>query len=278
MNKLALLAFALLLFLSTLLWYLANGSLNDYLKSQVILQSHYYSEQQAQLKSANFSMDTGITQFNHFSLGNISGLTQPYVLTVDTISVQLAKIPSRPLNSPSISKKTTTVVNVELLHLGHLTAWSEVTPRGSSNVVELFNRIKIKLATDYPALYPQVSAKLYAQKYPERSEELALAARDNKLRPEIKAETNQAIIASKKAKQKKRLLGKALTRVKINNVIIEQLTFIILKDGETLTKVFNNISLGSFGEGEGLDSNQLGGEILKQLLHKLVELESVTNQ
>ena len=272
MNKLAVLAFALLLFFSTMLWYLANSSLNDYLKSQVILQSNYYSSQEAKLLSASYSDTTGITHFTDFSLSNVSGYTHSLLLKADNINAQLAKVPTRQLDSPSIQKKTTTIVHVEELRLENLQAWSEVLKDSDStetNLDVLLGQVNSKLATDYPALYPQISAERYAKMYPERSEKLALTTLENspKVQP---VENNQAIIASKEAKQKKRLLGKAITRVRISSVIIDELTLNITNNNQTQTKQFKNIQLGSFGNENGLESNQLGGELLKQILHHLI--------
>ena len=276
MNKLAVLAFALLLFFSTMLWYLANSSLNDYLKSQVILQSNYYSSQEAKLLSASYSDTTGITHFTDFSLSNVSGFTHSLLLKVDNINAQLAKVPTRQLDSPSIQKKTTTIVHVEELRLGSLQAWSEVLKGSDStetNLDLLLEQVNTKLATDYPALYPQISAEIYAKMYPDRSEKLALTALENS--PKVQPiENNQAIIASKEAKQKKRLLGKAITRVKISSVIIDELTLNVTNNNQTQTKQFKNIQLGSFGNENGLESNQLGGELLKQILAKLIKLEN----
>ncbi|HBY87246.1 MAG TPA: hypothetical protein DEO86_15375 [Colwellia sp.] len=276
MNKLAVLAFALLLFFSTMLWYLANSSLNDYLKSQVILQSNYYSSQEAKLLSASYSDTTGITHFTDFSLSNIVGSIQPLLLRADNINAQLAKVPTRQLNSPSIQKKTTTIVHVEELRLGSLQAWSEVIKTNNSsqtNLQVLLDQVNTKLATDYPALYPQISAELYAKRYPERSEELALEALETKPNEQA-VENNQAVIASNEAKQKKRLLGKAITRVKISSVIIDELTLTVIHETKTQTKQFKNIQLGSFGNENGLESNQMGGELLKQILAKLIKLEN----
>ena len=282
MNKLAVLAFALLLFFSTMMWYLANGSLNDYLKSQVLLQSQYYSAQPSQLLSANFSNASGITTFTQFSLNNINGLAQPHVLTIQKISAQLAQVPTQQLDAPSIQKKTTTLIHIQELRLSHVKVWSETSgenTKNETNLTLLFKQISTQLAIDYPALYPQISAELYAQKYPDRNEELILETTDiNKTEKYI--ETNQAIIASNTAKQKKRILGKATTRIKISNVIIDDLTLTVIKnnqgsneDNKKSTKNIKHISLGSFGDNEGLASNQIGGELLKQLLNKLIIIE-----
>lgn len=282
MNKLAILAFALLAFFSFMLWYLANGSLNEYLKSQVILQSNYYSKQQATVGNVNFSPETGIVQVNNFSLSDLDDLTQQYLLTIETIEAQLAKIPTSHLNGPSIQKKTTTIVNVASMQLSNVHIALATTSQGKATGEVVLDRIKTQLATDYPAQYPELSAQLYAEQYPERSEELALAAIEKTTtKPASVPETNVAIIASKEAKQRKRLLGKAITRVIVQEVTIDKLSIsrahqesndnmATNKDG-SLT--FTNVSLGRFGQEEGLASNQLGGELLKQLLQKALELE-----
>ena len=272
MNKLAVLAFSLLIFFSTMLWYLANGSLNDYLKSQVLLQSHYYSGQKSQLVSADFSNATGITQLTDFSLSNIDGLKQPLLFKVDKITVQLAATPTQQLDAPSIQKKTTTLVNVQEIRFNKIQVWSQTTQDGKNNLESLFNNISTRLAIDYPALYPKISAKLYANKYPERSEKLALESSGNSSKVQ-NIEINEAVIASNEAKQKKRLLGKAQTRVKVTSVVIDELTLTMFKDNKELTKHFQNINLNSIGKENGLDSNQLGGELLKQLLNELIKLE-----
>jgi len=261
-----------------MLWYLANGSLNDYLKSQVLLQSEYYSSQPATLLSADFSNNTGITTFTNFSLANIDGLTQPQLFNVDNISVQLAELATSQFDAPSVAKKTSTLVHVKELRFGNLHAWSEVVKsneKDKSNIEILFEKVRTTLAKDYPALYPQISAEFYAKMYPERSEKLALEDLDIQQRVQ-EVETNRAIIASKEAKQKKRLLGKALTRVTISSVIIDELTLTIIKDNKILTKNVKDIQLGSFGDENGLDSNQLGGELLKQILYKLISIEKST--
>ncbi|TMM47429.1 hypothetical protein [Colwellia ponticola] len=275
MNKLAVLALTLLLFFSAMLWYLAEQSLNDYLKSQVVLQSHYYSAEQAQLIDANFSNTTGIASFTHFSLNNIDGFAEPLVLKANKITAQLAPTPTKQLETPSLQKETTTIIQVKQLHFDHVHAWSEVTSSdtGETNLAILYTKIKTQLALDYPALYPQTSAKLYAKKYPERSEKIALAALGTA--PIAKpVETNQAIIASNETKQKNRLLGKASTRVLINAVMIDRLTLTMRQGNQIISKDFSNIALGNIGGDNGLASNQLGGELLRKLLAKLISLEN----
>ena len=275
MNKLAVLAFAILLFLSSMLWYLANGSLNEYLKSQVLLQSHYYSGQSSQLLSADFSADTGVTNFTEFSMANIEGLSQPLLFSLDKISAQLTAVPSSELNAPSVGKRTTTLVHVETLTFTNLQAWSEQTATGETNLELLVKKISRQLATDYPALYPQLSAEIYAKSHPElnASQEMAEIDKHSKAK-----ETNLAIIASKAAKKKKRLLGKAETRIIVSSVIIDKLTLTSMVNNNRVTRQFTDINLGSFGDKNGLDSNQLGGELLRKLLIQLISLEQTSTK
>jgi len=277
LNKLAVLAFALLLFFSTMLWYLANGSLNEYLKSQVLLQSQYYSGQQTQLLQATFSADKGQTIFEQLSVSNLNGLSQPQLLTLDKITAQLAQVASTQLNSPSIQNKNTTIVNIEKLTLHKLHVWSERTSNGKTNLAVLVEQVSKQLALDYPALYPNISAELYAKEHPEldATEEIANLEKQIDSQP---IETNEAVIASKEAKQKKRLLGKAQSRALVSSMVIKELILTSIKDNKSTTKHFYDIELGRLGDENGLDSNQLGGELLRRLLNKLISIENAAQQ
>jgi hypothetical protein len=259
LNKLAVLAFSLLIFFSTMLWYLANGSLNEYLKSQVLLQSQYYSGQNALLLNANYTADKGQTTFEQFSISNLNGLSQPQLLTLDKVIAQLAQVASTRLNSPSLQNKNITVLNIEKLTLGKLHVWSEQTIDGKNNFAVLLKRVSEQLALDYPALYPNISAKLYAKEHPEldASEDIAYLEKQTGSQP---VETNKAVIAAKEAKQKKLLLGKAQTRALITSIVIEELKLTTIENNKSITKNFSNIELGQIGDENGLDSNQLGGE------------------
>jgi len=272
LNKLAVLAFALLLFFSTMLWYLANGSLNEYLKSQVLLQSQYYSGQNAQLLKANFSADEGKATFEQLNLSNLNDLSHPQLLSFDKVTAQLARVASTQLNSPSIQNKNTTIVNIEKLTLHNVHAWSELTSSGKTNLEVLAKQVSKQLALDYPALYPNISAELYAKEHPELNATTAIAELEKQIGiPE--AETNQAVIESKAAKQKKRILGKAQTRIMISSVIINELTLTSIKNNKELQQEFQNIEFGRIGDKNGIDSNQLGGELLRQILNHLIRIE-----
>ena len=82
------------------------------------------------------------------------------------------------------------------------------------------------------------------------------------------------LIEAIKAKQTKRLLGKAQTRVIISALIINNLSFNNVIGDKVITTHQQNINLGSFGGETGLDSNQLGGELLKAISAHLMGIES----
>jgi hypothetical protein len=266
LNKLAVLAFALLIFFSTMLWYLANGSLNEYLKSQVLLQSQYYSGQKATLLDAKYKAEDGVAYFNQLTLANIEGASQPLLLSVGKITAQLAKTPAKKLNNQSIQTKATTIITIEKLLLSNVNVWSEMMLSGEESLEQIVNDITMQLASDYPALYPEISAKIYAEQHPELNEKLAV---NNTITANKKPELNQAVMQAKQAKQQKRLLGKAQTRVIISSVIIEDATFNRIIAGQSINRHFKSIDLGRFGDKYGLDSNQLGGELLKAIISQL---------
>lgn len=251
MNKLAVLAFALLLFFSTMLWYLANGSLNEYLKSQIELQGHYYSGQKTTLVLADFSSNTGTTRFNQLSLANLSQYQAPQALTIDEVHVELS--PNQPQHLLTEINKIT--INKLILNI-------EYKANGISNIDQLIQKVSFKLANDYPELYPEISAKIYAKSNP-------------KLNAEEFAKNNpQAgpIIEHTKNKKKR---GKPQERVMISAIKIKNLELNIIQvdsansaisSTNLVQKQRRNINITTIRGGEGLEINQIGGEVLLHLL------------
>lgn len=255
-----------------MMWYLADGSLNEYLKSQVLLQGEYYSDYHASLSNASYQSNTGIAIFQQFILKNRQDFPSTKLMEVDNIKVSLTNKPIKYLNAPSIDKKTTTLINIEKIHLANVNIWSTLTVDGKNSLNQQQAFIISKLAQDFPVLYPQVSAELYAKKYPERSEQLALQSREVTAQV-TKEETNQAIIISKQSKQQKRLFGKAKIRLKIASISIDQLSIHNIGQGSENVQHFTNITLGSLGGKHGLASNQLGGELLNSLITQAINLQ-----
>ncbi|GAA0821124.1 hypothetical protein GCM10009111_27650 [Colwellia asteriadis] len=269
MNKLAVLAFSLLLFLSAILWYLAKGSLDDYLRSQVILQGHYYSGQQTRIGQAQYIPETNIALFSQFSLTNLKGYTQSEALIIDKISAALLS-PQESTQPQQLTRglSASQIITVEQLTLNKVSVNFEVRDNSTSNIANLNKLVTLQLAKDYPALYPNVAAKLYAKEHPELDAEL-IKKSHVATAPNEKTEVNKAVIASKAERKQNKLLGKAKTRIAVQAIIINELTLTVTQNKQTKVYSFKGVSLGEVGDVNGLASNQVGGEILRRLLEKV---------
>ena len=113
-----------------MLWYLANGSLNEYLKSQIELQGHYYSGQQTSLALADFSSNTGIATFNQLSLANLSLYQAQHALIIDEIHVELSTNQRQQL-STEINEVTINKLTLNIEHKAD----------GISNVEQLIQKV-----------------------------------------------------------------------------------------------------------------------------------------
>ena len=246
MNKLAVLAFALLLFFSSMLWYLASGSLNEYLKSQIELQGHYYSGQRTTLALANFSSNTCVATFNQLSLANFKHYQAQHALIIDEVHVKLSAKQSQNL-----------ITEINEVTINNLTLNLEYKVGGISNIEQLIQRINLKLAQDYPELYPEISAKIYAESNPELNAELytGKTAKNNPQAGPIIEHTTQK---KKRGKPQQRII---ISAIKIKNLELN----IIQADSANLIKE-HNINIAGIGGKEGMVINQLGGEILLHLL------------
>lgn len=243
MNKLAVLAFAVLVSLSSMLWYLANGSLNEYLKSQIELQGLYYADQKTNIDLTNFSPSTGSGEFSNLSLVNIEGYQAKHVISIDRAHVALLSQPSQPL-----------LTTVKEIVINKLIINSELNSNSKSNIDQLIERVRNQLAHDYPELYPDISAKIYAIKNPQ-------------LNAEEYAQNNpQAgpIIEHKKPKKKR---GKAKGKINIYGLKINSLELNTMNNGLSTKRVLNNVKISLIGGKEGIETNQLGGEILLAILN-----------
>jgi len=242
LNKLAVLAFALLLFFSTMLWYLASGSLNEYLKSQIELQGHYYSGQKTTLALADFSSNTGITTLIQLSLANLNQYQAQHALIIDKVHVELSTKQSQHLLT-EISKIT----------INKLTINIEKKSGTINNIDQLIHEISFKLANDYPELYPEISAKIYAESNPELNAE-EYANKNPQAGPFVEHTKNK----------KKR--GKPQQRIIISGINIKYLELNTIQAGSTSSTQKHNINIATIGGFEGLVMNQVGGEILLHLL------------
>ena len=264
MNKLAILAFSLLVFFSSILWYLANGSLNEFLKSQIQLQGQYYTKQATLLDFADYSADTGIGVFTDITLANPDGYQAKYALTIDKVKIELASSVNNittkstsPFKEQHVSITTIKqlTINKLILNIDH-----QYTPPNheqsnatQSNINTLITQVKNQLALDYPEFYPEISAKLYAQKNPQLNAE-AYANSHPQSGP---------IIEHKQTKKKR---GKAQDKLKIQTIAINELVLNVTNNGINEVIQLHKLQLAPIGNEQGLVTNQIGGELLLALL------------
>ena len=241
MNKLAVLTFTLLLFLSTMLWYLANGSFNQYLKSQIELQGEYYSAHKTTLTLAEYVKQQKTATFNQLTLANISAEPVRNVLTIDTAEVEVSESPQQNLTT-EISKITINKLTINI-----------IKEDDKNNIKELIQKVKFILASDYPQSYPAISAKIYAQAHPElNAEEFA------KQNPQVGPIIEQV-------KQKKSR-GKPQPKIIITAINIKTLELNITEKNSTKSIQKHDIQVENIGDTQGIVVNQIGGEILLNLL------------
>jgi len=242
LNKLAVLAFTLLVILSSMLWFLANESLNEYFKSQIELQGDYYSGQKTTVDLAEFSSSTGTGKFTNLSLLNLHDHQAQPIIIIDVAQITLVRQPTQPL-----------LTTVKEITINKLTLNSKTSSGKTSNIDQLIERITSKLALDYPELYPNISAKIYAKNNPQ-------------LNAEEYAQSNpQAgpIIEHTKAKKKR---GKPQGKINISTITINTVELNIINNNLTKKILLNNINITAIGGKNGVVSNQLGGEVLLALL------------
>lgn len=243
LNKLAVLAFTILVSLSTMLWFLANGSLNEYLKSQIEIQGHYYSGQDTTVELADFSSSTGTGEFKSFSLDNINGHQAKHALVIDLAHIELVRQPTQPL-----------LTTIKEITINKLTLNIETILGSPSNIDQLIETITIKLAHDFPELYPNISAKIYAKNNPQLNA-VEYAQKNPQAGP---------IIDHKKPKKKR---GKPQAKINIASITIHTVELNIINEGLAKKIALNNMNIRVIGGNEGVISNQLGGEVLLALLN-----------
>lgn len=248
MNKLAVLAFTLLLFFSAMSWFLASGSLNDYLKSQASLQGEYYSGQKTQLNNASFDSNTGIANFEQLTLANLDNYKNKYALKVSHVAVQL--LPQAQANLLTIEQITIDKLEVFIEQQGN-----------QNNLAQLQNKIVNQLVADYPKYYPALSAKQFALAHPELNAQHATE--------QISADKRQetaAAIAAKQAKKNAPKRGKKTNDIQLLSIIIKELVINRYIDGEQSSVRFTNLTLNDLANEKPLESTQLGGELLKRII------------
>jgi hypothetical protein len=247
LNKLAVLAFTILVFLSTILWYLANGSLNEYLKSQIELQGHYYSGQKTRVELANYSAETGTGEFKQFNLLNLNNHQALHAVVIDEVKIQLLSQPSQPL-----------LTTIQTVSINKLILNSETKSGQTNNIAQLVETVSRQLAQDYPELYPNISAEIYAKNNPELNA-VAYAQNNPQAGPIIDHTTP------------KKTRGKPKAKINIAAITINTVELNMINNGLAKKTSLHDVKISAIGGQQGIVTNQLGGEVLLALLKLATE-------
>lgn len=224
-----------------MLWYLANGSLNEYLSSQVQLQGHYYSGQQTELTSAEYASNTGVAQFKQLKLANLQDHHSKYVLIIDNAFVEV------------LPEQSSLVTQINQVSIDNLTINIERKSGNESNVEQLIKTISLKLAHDYPKHYPAISAKIYAANNPS-------------LNADEYAKKHPQTMPVIKDNKPKKTRGKPQQKIAISAITIKTVTLNTIKLDGIDTVQLHDIKISIPNLNEGYVSNQLGGELLLTFL------------
>jgi hypothetical protein len=88
-NKLATIAIIILLACGGALWFLANGSLNEYIKQQIELVGGNLTEQVVLVKAVDIKPSQGMGAILGLSVGNVKGYSQPNIFSLDNIKLDI---------------------------------------------------------------------------------------------------------------------------------------------------------------------------------------------
>jgi hypothetical protein len=266
LNKLAVLAFTLLMAFGAALWLLADASLNQYLKSQVMLQGQHYSGQKAEVNISKYAPESGQGYFEGLKLSRLNDKSSHYALEADNVSFSMEKL----RDAKGFIEVKSLSINHLILNVVSSSVDEEVTERAGnkktklkhSNINLLKERIMEQLAANYPKAYPQINAKKYALENPTLNADVYIKNNPS----QVKQKLAEDEVRSKASKKKSR--GKQYTKIQVPGVSINSLTINYFTDGKLIDKkLFKHIQTLPLGGEFGIETNQLGGEILISLLN-----------
>ena len=211
MNKLATLAITILLICGGALWFLASGSLNQFIKTQIESVGHEITEQKVSVDKVDLLLSSGSGKINGVVLGNPTGYSYPNAFSLGIVGLDI-----------NIESLTEEPIVIDEIIIDKPQVFVEFTESGGSNIKDLLDIIKSKGSKQTDESDPSPSSSSKAQ--PKiRIEKLTLSG-----------------------------VALALNLSKLGNKE-HQLTL-------------PDINLSNIGGKAGLPADQLGTEIIKQVL------------
>ena len=142
MKKLFAIVFILLLICGGALWFLANGSLDDFIKTQIETEGSKITSQQVSVKSVEMKLLEGAGIINGFSLSNTKQYKYKNAFSFDTVVLDI-----------NIKSLTEDPIVIDEITINNPQAFVELTSNGSANIKDILDQIEKNLpkTTDEPA-------------------------------------------------------------------------------------------------------------------------------
>jgi len=131
MNKLAILAITILLICGGALWFLASGSLNDYVKVQIEKVGQVTIDQPVSVGNVDILLSKGAGTLSEIKLNNPVKYNYPHVITLKTAKLDI-----------NLKSLTQDILIIDEILIEDAKAFVEFNKDGKSNIKELLAAIK----------------------------------------------------------------------------------------------------------------------------------------
>ena len=131
MNKLATLAITILLICGGALWFLASGSLNEFIKEQIQIIGHETTKQKVLVGNVDIQLKKGSGTITDIVLYNPAGYSYPHVFSLGKVGLDI--------NIESLTKEP---IVIDEIIIEKPQAFVEFNKKGGSNIKELLDIIK----------------------------------------------------------------------------------------------------------------------------------------
>ncbi len=130
MNKLASLIIIILLACGGALWFLASGSLNDYIKQQIEVVGSNLTAQTVTVANVDIRLSEGAGTINNFNITNPSNFSYPHLFSLETITLDI--------NLKSLADDP---IIIDAIIIDSPQAFVEFSQNGSSNIQNVLDAI-----------------------------------------------------------------------------------------------------------------------------------------
>jgi uncharacterized protein involved in outer membrane biogenesis len=129
-NKLVSLLIITLIVCGGALWFLANGSLNDYIKQQIINVGSDLTAQTVSVENVDIRLSEGAGTINNVKITNPSNYSYPYLFSLETITLDI-----------NLKSLTDDPIIIDALIIKNPQSFVEITQNGSSNIKDVLDAI-----------------------------------------------------------------------------------------------------------------------------------------